>query len=117
MWALLFTGLPRHENYELENIHLICCSDKVSTLEMSQPISDKLFHLELEGLEVYDSYLQQNVLLVAPLLLLMADNPRASELLKHMMGSSANFFFCRICLLQVHIAYSMKYIMYWIHAG
>lgn len=62
---------------------------------MSQPISDEL---QLEGVEVYDSYLQQNVLIVAPLLLLMADNPRASELINH-IGSSANYF-CKICLVQ-----------------
>ena len=98
LWALLFAGLPRHENSKLENIHLICCSDKVSALEMSQPISDELLQLELEGVEVYDSYLKQNVLVVAPLLLLMADNPRASELINH-MGSSANYF-CRICQVQ-----------------
>lgn len=67
---------------------------------MSQPISDTLLQLELEGVEVYDSYLKQNVLVVAPLLLLMADNPnpRASELINH-MGSSANYF-CRICMVQ-----------------
>jgi hypothetical protein len=65
---------------------------------MSQPISDELLQLELEGVEVYDSYLQQNVLVVAPLMLLMADNPRASELMNH-MGSNAKYF-CRIYLVQ-----------------
>jgi hypothetical protein len=65
---------------------------------MSQPISDELLQIELEGVEVYDSHLQQNVLVVAPLMLLMADNPRASELMNH-MGSSAKYF-CRICLVQ-----------------
>ena len=70
---------------------------------MSQPISDELLHLELEGTEVFDSYLQENVLVVAPLMLLMADNPRASELINH-MGSSTKHF-CRICLVHIHIVY------------
>ena len=94
VWALLFAGLPHHENGKLENIHLICCSDKVSVLKMSQPISDELLCLELEELEVYDSYLQQNVLVVAPLLLLMADDPTASELINHTWSSAK--YFCRI---------------------
>ena len=54
---------------------------------MAQPLAEQLISLEIEGVEVHDSYLQQNVLVVAPLLLLMADNPRAAELLNH-MGSS-----------------------------
>ena len=98
LWALILAGLPRHENSKLENIHFICCSNRVSPLEMAQPLAEQLINLEIEGVEVYDSYLQQNVLVVAPLLLLMADNPRAAELLNHM--GSATKIFCRICKVQ-----------------
>ena len=68
---------------------------------MSQPISDELLHLELEELEVYDSYLQQNVLVVPPLLM-MADNPRTSEILNH-IGSSAIFFLQNMSGTDTHL--------------
>ena len=101
LWALLLAGLPRHENSKLENIHLICCSNRASPLEMAQPLVEQLISLEIEGVEVFDSYLQQNVLVVAPLLLLMADNPRAAELVNH-MGSTSKIF-CRICKVHTNI--------------
>ena len=62
---------------------------------MAHPLAEQLMSLKVEGVEVYDSYLQQNVLVVAPLLLLMADNPRAAELVSY-MGSTTKIF-CRIC--------------------
>ena len=36
--------------------------------------------LENEGIEVYDAFRQQNVLVVAPLMCIIADNPMASQL-------------------------------------
>ena len=37
--------------------------------------------LEMDGIIVYDAYLKQEVLAVAPVLCKLGDNPRASELL------------------------------------
>ena len=33
-WCILFAGLPRETNAQLASIHLICCSDTVSFLDM-----------------------------------------------------------------------------------
>ena len=73
------------------NIHFVCTSDSVTPLEMVETIAT----LENEGFEVFDAFSNENVLVVAPLLLVICDNPRASELLNH-LGSAANMF-CRLC--------------------
>ena len=79
--CLMLAGLPRHLNSQLSNIHLTSFSDSVSTLQMVEPIADKLILLENEGMEVFDAHLNQKVHVTAPLLLCICDNPRASELL------------------------------------
>ena len=92
---LLLAGLPRRDNMQHFNIHFICSSDSVTPLEMAEPISRELATLENEGVDMFDAYSNENVLVVAPLLLVICDNPRASELLNH-LGSSANLY-CRVC--------------------
>lgn len=96
-WYLLFAGLPRHENAKLKNIHFICSSDQVTPMEMSQPIATELALLENEGVEAYDAHLGEQVCVIAPLIAIICDNPRASELLNH-MGSTANKY-CRFCMV------------------
>ena len=59
-------------------------------------IAEELKQLE-RGVMVYHAGLKQDVLLTAPVLLVMCDNPRASEILCH-LGSSASKF-CRMCLV------------------
>ena len=76
------------------NIHFICSSNSVTPLEIAEPIARKLATLENEGVEVFDAYSNENALVMAPLLLIICDNPRASELLNH-LGSFANMF-CRV---------------------
>ena len=88
---LLLAGLPRRDNMQHVNIHFICSSDSVTPLDMAEPIARELATLENEGAEVFDEYSNENVLVVAPLLLIICDNPRASELLNH-LGSYANMF-------------------------
>ena len=61
--------------------HQLCCSDYVAPLDLSSPIAEQLTALEQEGVEVYDAFLQQMVLVMAPLICIVCDNPRASELL------------------------------------
>ena len=97
VWYLLLAGLPWKENSKFENIHFLTCSNKISALEMSRPIVSDLIKLEKEGIITYDAYSQQNVLVVAPVLGSLADNPRAAELTNH-MGSSARKY-CWKCLV------------------
>ena len=95
-WCLMLAGLPKQCNAQHENIHLICASNKVPVLQMAQPIVEELLLLQ-EGIEMYDAYLQQNVLVPAPVLAFMGDNPRASEILGHMLGSPNKF--CQQCMV------------------
>ena len=45
-WTLLLAGLPKHENAKLQNIHFMTCSNRVSVLDMAQPIANELRNLE-----------------------------------------------------------------------
>eukprot|EP00731_Ephydatia_muelleri_P034233 Em0051g25a len=63
---------------------------------MSKPISEDLVKLEQEGVIVYDVLYKEMVLVIAPLMCIICDNPRASELLNH-LGSSA-LKYCRVCM-------------------
>lgn len=96
-WSLMFAGLPRHENARIRNIHFICCSDVVSAVDMAQPLAQELCDLERSGIEAFDVLLGQPLLVVAPLMCILADNPRASELVNH-LGSSARKY-CRMCMV------------------
>ena len=73
-------GLPRHVNARMENIHFLCCSECVCPLDMSKPISEDLVKLEHKGVIVYDALYKEMVLVIAPLMCIICDNPRASEL-------------------------------------
>ena len=44
---------------------------------------------------MYDAKSSERVLVVAPLMIVICDNPRASEVVNH-LGSSANRY-CRVC--------------------
>lgn len=60
----------------------------------AEPIVKNLLKLE-KGVPMYDAHSQERVLVIAPLLLIIADNPMASELCNH-QGSTAKKF-CRLC--------------------
>ena len=72
-----------------------------TALQMFQPLKNELICLE-KGVFIHDVSLAKEVLLVAPVLLVKCDNPRASELLGH-MGSNANKF-CWMCLVSLIIS-------------
>ena len=91
-------GLPRHLSARQDNIHFICCSDVLSALELSEPISEELKLLEQDGITAFDAYSQQEVLVIAPLIFIVCDNPRASELVNH-LGSKA-LKYCRFCMVR-----------------
>ena len=73
----------------MHNIHFITCSNEVSALDMVTALVPDFQKLE-KGIEMYDAHLQKNVLVVAPLLFLLADNPRHSEILNHLGGRANN---------------------------
>ena len=93
----MLAGLPQKESRKPANSHLISCSNLVTPLDMAEPIVTQLKELESSGVECYDALLQTTVLLFAPVILMLADNPRHSELLSH-RGSSCNKF-CRMCVV------------------
>ena len=95
---MMLAGLPRSENSKLENLHVITTSNAVSALELADGLLVReLNSLASEGIVVHDAYMQQDVLIVAPTLCIICDNPRASELLNH-AGSSAKRY-CRMCMV------------------
>lgn len=96
-WSIIPAGLPHHETSKIPNVHFVCCSDVASAVEMSDVIVSELTLLEKQGIEAYDASLQQEVLVVSPLMCILADNPRASELLNHLGGSSRRY--CRMCMV------------------
>ena len=97
-WYLRLAGLSRELATCLENIFFVCTSDNVSALELAKPIVEELAMLE-EGIEVYDAFHQQNVLVVAPLMCIIADNPMASQLLNHLTGGV--YKYCRFCMVGI----------------
>ena len=105
-WYLALAGLPRHLNARLDNIHFVTCSDSVSALDLSIPIAKELTVMECEGKVAFDALYQEEVLVVAPLMCIVCDNPRASQLVNH-LGSTA-LMHCRICTV------SLKDVMHFI---
>ena len=71
---------------------------------MASPVVEDLKQLE-KGVIVYDAFLQKEVFLISPVLAVLADNPRHSELLNH-CGGSANKY-CRICMVSMK-SYTMN---------
>lgn len=94
----MLAGLPRHMNAQLYNIHFISCSNQANARELMEPLVAELKMLE-EGVPVYDAHLQQEVLVVAPVLAFLCDNPRHSELLNHAGGNARKF--CRMCMVRI----------------
>ncbi len=65
----------------------------------SKPLVEDLLKLENEGILVYDHQIGSEVLLFAPVLCIIADNVRASEVASHLGGKA--IFYCRVCLVRV----------------
>ena len=93
----------KKQNGDLHNIHLITCSNKSSCTEMVDGFITDLMELETTGRVMYDAHLKANVLVIAPILLVISDNHRASEIVSH-MGSTANKF-CRMCMVSTSKQY------------
>jgi len=99
--CMLFAGLPRETNAQLASIHLMCCSDTLSFLDMAEPIAAELTNLEVEGIAAHDAHLKQPVLVMAPVLCAICDNPRASEMVNHLGGTA--LCLCRMCQVSKHV--------------
>ena len=63
--------------------------------------------LEQDGITAFDAYSQQEVLVFAPLMFIVRDNPRAPELVGH-FGSTA-LKYCGICMVRYSCMRSQKY--------
>lgn len=64
---------------------------------MTPPLVEELRSLEMEGVETFDAYHGEKVLVVAPIICFVCDNPRASEVVNHI--GPASKMFCRICIV------------------
>ncbi|KAL0086822.1 hypothetical protein F4703DRAFT_1942034 [Phycomyces blakesleeanus] len=96
-YLMYFAALPLETRNKRENALFICTSNHtLNAVEMLPPIVDDLVRLE-KGIEMYSEDYGEVVLVVAPLLLFMGDNPRQSQLAMH-KGTSAKKF-CRKCLI------------------
>ena len=107
-WSFILAGLPRHENSKISNLHFCCCSDVASAMDMSGAIAVELSKLENEGIEAFDAHLKEMVIIVSPLLCIVADNPRASEVLNHLGGSARRY--CRMCMVSKIVLCTCMYI-------
>ena len=67
-WCFKLAGLPKKENGKLHNIHFVCCSNKVSVVDMCAPLASELQELEQAGMNAYDAALHEDVLVVAPVM-------------------------------------------------
>ena len=90
----LLAGLPIKLNHQLRHIHLLCASNTATAVDMMSAVVKDLCTLE-KGVEMFDAKSNQNVFVIAPVLVILCDNPRASQILGHMTGGP--IMFCRVC--------------------
>ena len=90
-------GLPKEANRDLNNIHMITCSNKVPCMKLVEGFIHDLTQLETEGMVMYNSHLKTDVLVKAPVIMAICDNPRASEMLSHMGGTVNKYW--RMCMV------------------
>ena len=104
IWCFLLVGLPRHINSQLQNIHFICWSDRVTAIKMAEPIVHELKFLKSSGVLCYNGFLNCSAIVLACVIGVMCDNHQASELLNH-AGSIANKYCC-ICTMSSYLLYT-----------
>ena len=89
-WLLSMANLPLKMARQFSNIHMLCCSNRVSALDMTGALVEELLQLE-QGVVLFDSHLKSNVVVVAPVICILADNARASELVNHLGAMAIKF--------------------------
>ena len=92
----MLAGLSRHENARLHNIHFVTCSNQANANDMMEPVVADLKQLE-KGVVAFHPHIEQEVLVVAPVIAFLCDNPRHSELLNHAGGKARKY--CRMCMV------------------
>lgn len=98
IWCLVMAGLPLEEARKFSNINYLTSSNLVSALEMTCALQQELRKLE-DGIVVYDSLTESNVLALCPLMCVLCDNARASEILNHVGATGIRF--CRKCMVRL----------------
>ena len=73
----------------------------MNCLEQIAGFIEDLVTLETKGIIAYDAHQQCEVLVIAPLIAVICDNPRASEITSH-MGSTAKHY-CRTCMVSKNV--------------
>ena len=82
-FCISLAGLPIHERRKFQNINFICCSNNVPVMDMAEGIVSNLLELE-HGIEVYDASLGRRIFVITPVIAVLCDNARGSELVNHM---------------------------------
>ena len=100
-FCISLAGLPLEEGRKFKNIHFICCSNKLSCLDMAEGIVLDLLELE-RGIVCFDVSLGKNIYVLSPIICALCDNARASELVNH-LGSCA-LKYCRICMVSLFLS-------------
>lgn len=95
--CLTMAGLPLHMARQLHNINFLTCSNNMSVMEMIDALVEELLKLE-EGIIVFDSLSQCDILVLSPVIAILCDNARASELLNHSGARAIKF--CRKCMVR-----------------
>ena len=97
VWCLLLAGLQKQQNHHLRHIPLLCASNTAIAIDMMRAVVKDLCMLQ-NGVEMFDAMLNQNVFVIAPVLAVLCDNPRASQILGHVTGGSIMFYrVCKVC--------------------
>ena len=76
-------------------------------MDMAEPIVNELLILE-RGVWMFDSYLKEEALVLAPVMCLLADNPRHSELCNHFTGNPRKY--CMVNILCMTHSLQKKFI-------
>ena len=72
---------------------------QVDCIELAVPMVEELLMLEEKGVMAYDVHEKKEVLVVAPVLCIICDNPRASEVTNNLGPGSR--MFCRMCMVNL----------------
>ncbi|KAL0075197.1 hypothetical protein F4703DRAFT_1798688 [Phycomyces blakesleeanus] len=96
-FLMYFAAMTLEEQNKRENTLFVCtCNHVLNAIDMLGQLFDDLVTLE-KGIQMYSEDLGKHVLVVAPLLLFIGDNPCQSQLAMHKGTASRRF--CRKCLI------------------
>lgn len=79
---------------QVQHVHI-----QVDCIELAVPMVEELVMLEENGITVYDAHEKKKVLVIAPVLCMLCDNPRASEITNNLGPGSR--MFCRMCMVNL----------------